>query len=231
MSCPGALARRLFHHTELGINIPGCRLNQARQAYAMETDPERRRVNGAMLAGALFNRATDILTKLVELQGQGVDIEPDNPLMRECGSCLRESLELGKLVRHVSGAEGIDELWGEPFRAFSIPMEDFYQSRYIKIAETMRDIDGIASTLIATFAGDMRFEGLAQLIKTFATAAKIKCETLHTDPDIFQVWPTFVVAGEQLTGFRPHYQTNNDDAAQDEIASGLQLIHKDHASI
>jgi hypothetical protein len=47
-------------------------------------------------------------------------------------------------VLHRSGDEGIDELWGEPFRAFSIPVEAFYESRYIKIAQALREIDRIA---------------------------------------------------------------------------------------
>ncbi|HNQ76767.1 MAG TPA: hypothetical protein PKM39_09050, partial [Pseudothauera hydrothermalis] len=127
----GALTRRLFNHVEHGINIPGRRVGEARAAFQAETDPARRRVKGAMLAGALFNRATDIFTKLVELQEQGVEIDQDNALMRECGACLQEALSLGRLVLHRSGEEGIDELWGEPFRAFSIPVEAFYESRYI----------------------------------------------------------------------------------------------------
>ena len=59
-----ALTRRLFNHVEHGINIPGIRLDEARAAYEAETDPDRKRVNGAMLAGALFNRAASIFTKL-----------------------------------------------------------------------------------------------------------------------------------------------------------------------
>lgn len=73
-----------------------------------------------MLAGALFNRAADIFLKLVELQTCGIEILSDNPLMRECGRCLLEAMELGKNVLHRSGEEGIDELWGgspsAPFR-------------------------------------------------------------------------------------------------------------------
>ncbi|MGC4093589.1 MAG: hypothetical protein QM756_37965 [Polyangiaceae bacterium] len=38
------------------------------------------------------------------------------------------------MVLHRSGEEGIDELWGEPFKAFAFPIEEFYKSRYIKIA-------------------------------------------------------------------------------------------------
>ena len=223
-----ALAHRLFDLAEYGINIPANRLDEARRAYAIETDPERRRVNGAMLAGALFNRATEILTTLVELQTDGADIQHDNPLMRECGACLQESLELGTLVRHVSGEEGIDELWGEPFKVFCIPIEEFFESRYIKIALTMRDIDGIAGTLIATFADDNRFDGLAPLIRDFSAAARDKCETLHADPDIFNVWPALLVAGQRLHAFRPLGQTGLDDATQRELIRGLNLIRKGH---
>lgn len=198
-----ALTRRLFNHVEHGINIPGHRLAEARAAFMDEKDPERRRVKGAMLAGALFNRATDIFTKLVELQAAGVEIASDNALMRECGRCLQDALELGRGVFHRSGEEGIDELWGEPFKAFSIPVEAFYESRYIKIAQAMRDIDTLTSTLIQTFAGDAMFEGAELLIRHLAETAKIKTETLRTDSRIFDIWSEFAVAGERLRNFQP----------------------------
>jgi hypothetical protein len=198
-----ALTRRLFNHVEHGINIPGIRLDEARRAYEREPDPERKRVNGAMLAGALFNRAADIFTKVVELQGVGVEIAPDDALMHECGQCLLEALELGRMVRHRGGDEGIDELWGEPFKAFSISVEDFYESRYIKIAQTMRDIDLIADALVNTLDGDELFPSIEPHVRQLADAAKHKCETLRTDPVIFEVWPAFVVAGERLARLEP----------------------------
>ncbi len=198
-----ALTIRLFNHVEHGINIPGIRLGEARAAYEAETDPARKRVNGAMLAGALFNRATAIFRKLVELQADGVEIEPDDALMKECGDYLLESLELGKLVRHRGGDEGIDELWGEPFKAFTQPIAEFYTSRYIKIALTMRDIDRLATTLSATFAGSTQVPDIQPLIAEFAEAAKRKCEILRTDPTIFEVWPAFVVARDRLRTIQP----------------------------
>ena len=145
------LTRRLFNHTEHGLNIPGTRLGEAKAAHEAETDPARKRVKAAMLAGAYFNRATDIFRRLVELQADGIEIRSDDALMRECGQCLLDAMELGRFVLHRSGEEGIDELWGEPFRAFSIPLEDFYESRYIKMGQTMRDIDRIANAMIANF--------------------------------------------------------------------------------
>ena len=198
-----ALTRRLFNHVEHGINIPGIRLAEARAAYERETDPDRKRVNGAMLAGAMFNRAATIFTKLVELKADGVEVEPDDALMKECGDYLLEALELGHMVRHRGGDEGIDELWGEPFKAFSQPIASFYQSRYVKIALTMRDIDRITATLSTTFQGSSQVPGVGPLLAEFADAAKQKCEILRTDPAIFSVWPAFVVARDRLRNIRP----------------------------
>jgi hypothetical protein len=219
-----ALTRRLFNHMEHGINVPGKRLGEARRAFEREQDPERRRVKRAMLAGALFNRAADIFTKVVELQALGVDIDQDDALMKQCGDCLLEALELGKSVRHRSSNENIDELWGEPFKAFSMPIEAFYESRYVKIAQTMRDIDRIAGAMALCFAASRLFPGVEDLIGAFADAAKRKCETLRTDPVIFDVWTSFVVAGEKLLEAEPKSSALESDTAAREAADGVHLI-------
>jgi hypothetical protein len=187
-----ALTRRLFNHVEHGLNIPGRRLAEARQAFDSETDLAKQRIKGAMLAGALFNRAGDLLTKAVEL--------------------------------HRSGDEGIDELWGEPLKAFAFPIEDFYKSRYIKIAATMRDIDRIADALCETFGGTRAFAGIVPAIGEFARAAKVKCETLHTDPKIFEAWSMFVTAGERLLGFQPVGSQRSPVDERLRISQGLQLL-------
>jgi hypothetical protein len=224
-----ALTRRLFHHTESGLNVPGARLAAVRAAYDAETDPAKRRVKGGMLAGALFNRATDIFRRLVDLQADGVEIRSDYFLVRECGQCLQEALSLGRLVLHRSGEEGIDELWGEPFRVFSVPIEEFYESRYIKIGQCMRDIDRIAACIEANFAPIPVFAGIETPIQEFAHAARIKTETLRTDPEIFEVWSEFVAAGERLAGFVPTAQCPPTEPQADArrphaISDGLQLI-------
>ena len=219
-----ALTRRLFNHVEHGINIPGSRLSEARQAYNDEQDPALKRVNGAMLAGSLFNRATDIITKLVEMQGLGVEITTDNALLRECGHSLQEALSLGRLVLHRSGEEGIDELWGEPLHAFSIPVDTFFESRYIKIASTMRDIDRLGAAIIQNTKDDPDFNGLAPLVQALTLAAHQKVEILQTDDTIFEVWPAFVVASENLLKFAPVIKSGGSleyDRLQEE---GLQLI-------
>jgi hypothetical protein len=198
-----ALTHRLFNHVEYGLNVPGTRLAEARRAFLDETDQAKKRVKGGMLAGALFNRATDIFRKLVELQACGVEIQADNALMRQCGEHLQESLALGKMVLHRSGEEGIDELWGEPFKAFAFPIDEFYKSRYVKIALTMRAIDAIAEALVTTIAVLTPFSALSPVIADFARTAKLKTETLRTDPEVFEVWSCFVVASETLCNFQP----------------------------
>lgn len=219
-----ALTRRLFNHVEHGINIPGKRLDDARKTYEEEQDPARKRVKGAMFAGALFNRATDIFTKLVELQELGIEIDSDNALMRECGLCLREALTLGRLVLHRSGDEGIDELWGEPFRAFSIPVEAFYESRYIKIAQALRDLDRIAGAMAGAFGSTPLFRGIEPLIADFVRLAKIKCETLRTDTEIFDVWADFVVASERLAAIAPGLSPVSSAHERQLASDGMRLI-------
>jgi hypothetical protein len=219
-----ALTRRLFNHVEHGLNVPGSRLEEARAAYDAETEPKRKRVKAGMLAGALFNRAADVFTKLVELQSLGVVVQPDNALMRQCGEHLQEALTLGKSVLHRSGEEGIDELWGEPFKAFAYPIEDFYKSRYVKIAMTMGAIDSIGDALIAT-VGDLRmFSGIDALILKFADAARKKAETLRTDPDIFEVWTSFAVAGELLCEFVPQLFARVGPTEQHWSLEGMKLV-------
>jgi len=219
-----ALTRRLFNHVEHGLNVPGIRLDEARRAYEEECDVQRKRVKGAMLAGCLFNRAADIFTKLVEVQALGVTIAADNALMRECGEHLQEALTLGQLVLHRSGEEGLDELWGEPFKAFAFPIEDFYNSRYIKIAQSMQAIDGIRDELIEMVAGMPAFDGVEPLLRDFARAANVKCETLRTDVDIFDVWTLFVVSAEKLASFRPRLTSEPSAADQRQAADGIQLL-------
>lgn len=221
-----ALTHRLFNHVEPGLNVPGVRLEEARRAYESETDERRRRVKAAMLAGALFNRAADIFTKLVELQALGVVIRSDNALMRECGQHLQEALTLGKAVRHRSGEEGIDELWGEPFKAFAFPIEEFYKSRYVKIALTMRTIDRIVGEMKQSIASHPAFVGVAELLDRFGRAAKLKTETLRTDADIFEVWTSFVVSSEALVAFEPKLPKDPAPGLRHWVDEGLALIKR-----
>lgn len=221
-----SLTRRAFHHTEAGINTPGKSLDLAREAYESETSPERKRVNAAMLAGALFNRATDLFTSIVDLAELGVQVSHSNELMRECSDCFQEALTLGRQVKHHSGCEGIDEVWGEPFKAFTMPVKDFYESRFIKIAQSMRDIDLIADCMIDVFCSRALFSEARELIVEYATAARQTAETMKKDPVIFRVWPNFVALGEQLDAFKPDLSDEADQMLRMRVAYGRDLMQE-----
>lgn len=218
------LTRRTFHHTEPGINTPGHRLDAARKAYEMQSDPAMKRVNAAMLAGALFNRATDLFTTIVELEEKGVKVSRDNELMRSCGACFEEALELGKDVKHHSGEEGIDEVWGEPFRAFTTKISQYYESRFIKVAQTMNNIDLLANTIKQTFCNRPEFDGLAVMVDTYADAAQHECETMKSDSTIFDIWPRFIATGEQLLKFQPTIDPNCSLECQYAIEHAVQTL-------
>ncbi len=221
-----SLTRRAFHHTEAGINTPGRSLELAREAYETETDPERKRVNAAMLAGALFNRATDLFTSIVDLGELGVQVSHNNELMRECSDCFQEALTLGQQVRHHSGCEGIDEVWGEPFKAFTMPVADFYKSRFVKIAQSMRDIDKVAECMIDVFCSRPLFAEIRDLIVDYAAAARQIAETMKKDPVLFRVWPNFVALGEQLDAYKPLLPGDAEQMLRMRVAYGRDLIQE-----
>ena len=218
------LTKRVFHHTEPGINTPGYKLSEARHAYNEQTDLRRKRVNAAMLAGALLNRGSDIFNIIFELKQRGIEIAYDNELLRECEACFLEAFEMGKQVLHYSGEEGLDELWGEPLKAFYMPIADFYESRYIKVALSMSAIDQIATKLTETFGGLSDFAGVNARIVAYANAAKLESETMKTDPAIFNVWPDFVASGDELYNFEPK-PLGKDDPGQ-RIARGMEIVRE-----
>ena len=91
---------------------------------------------------------------------------------------------------------------------------------------TLRDIDRIADAMAETFEALPCFTGIAPHVRSFARAAQIKTETLRTDPDIFDIWTSFVTAAERMCG---HF---NDDAMpsnveeQHVVADGRLLIQQ-----
>ena len=220
------LTRRTFHHTESGINTPGSKVEAARKTWHDEVDPDRKRVNAAMLAGALFNRATDIFTSIVDLEEKGIDISPDNELMRACSASFEEALELGKYVKHASGHDGVDELWGEPFKVFTLSIEDYYASRYIKIAQTMRAIDGIAEAIVNTFAGQEAFDRIEHIVWDYACAARQETEIMKSDLDFFRHWPEFVSLGEKISRFEPNIFDRKNSLSPTQITEGRLLLRE-----
>ena len=220
-----ALTRRTFHHTEPGINTPGKKLEQAREAYDREHDPRRKRINAAMLAGALFNRATDIFTTIVDLEQGGIRITRENELMRQCSDCFSEALSLSKNVKHHSGEEGVDELWGEPVKVFTMAISDYYTSRYRKIAQAMREIDQIGACIHEALHCLPWFIDALPLMDDFIRIAKNECELLRSDPDYFSIWPEFVSDGEKILDFAPALPEDAELVLQRHIRRGTALLY------
>lgn len=205
-----SLTKRVFHHTENGINTPGWRLDIAREHYQQEQDPSKKRVKAAMLAGALFNRASDIFDSINDLNQHGLHVSQQNELMKECEKCFLEALELGLEVKHSSGEEGVEELWGEPFKVFTLSIKDFYETRYRKAAQTFRDVDVLIDRLQAIFGAMEGFEALPDLLDKLRQAAKDEIETMRSDEAIFEIWPNYVSAREAIEAFRPQGICNTD---------------------
>ncbi len=218
------LTRRTFHHTESGINTPGENLDLARRFYEQADNDEEKRVSGAMLAGALFNRATDIFTTIVDLEDKGVHISTENELMKECSECLEEAMELGKMVRHISGVEGIDELWGEPLKAFAMPLHQFYVTRYVKISLTMRDIDQIIERLRGCLSGYPLFDEFWTVLDNISHYAKLNSETIKRDPHWFEIWPKFVTNSEKVDSLIGQIHEDQGIEMTPVIAEGCKLI-------
>lgn len=223
-----SLRRRVFHHTEEGINSPGWRLEIARKYYEDETDAARKRVKAAMLAGSLFNRATDIFTSVVDLEEKGIHVDDTNQLMKQCEACFMEALDLGKQVRHFSGEEGVDELWGEPFKAFSMPIDKFFQSRYIKLAQTFASIDKLVDRMVVVFSQVEGFERVIPILEEMREASKTEVETMRRDEAIYEVWPRYVAAKEAIAEFKPSGLRNTVIERKDGLRyweDGLRLLY------
>ena len=186
-----ALTRRLFNHVEHGINIPGKRLDDTRRAYEAEQDPARKRVKGAMLAGALFNRATDTSP------AGGVAGTRHRDRHRQRADARVRLLPAGgtqprRLVLHRS-AEGIDELWRTAPR-LSIPVRPSTTaaSRSPRRCATSTDWAPSSSTLGAI----PMYDGIRKLIAHSRQLPRSSARP-RTDGHL-GVWSDFVVASEEL---------------------------------
>ena len=216
------MARRVYHHAEEGINTPGRMLDQARAAYEAETDPDRRRVNAAMLAGGLFNHANDIFHQIVEMRSKGIPLRADSELMQRCEQCLRESFELSRNVKHRNEHLEADELWGETLKAFTFPTDEVYRSRYLKIAATLSDIDRVCDKMLEVFPQLEGFAKVAPLIEDHSEAAKRKAEIMKNDPEFFTLWPRIVIADEKLEAFEPEGEMRASELGR----RGLELLQR-----
>lgn len=137
---------------------------------------------------------------------------------------LTSRTEAGKPVADMfpnlraAATEGIDELWGEPFRAFSIPLDDFFESRYIKIGQTMRDID-IAAAMIVSFTKIPAFAAVERRSASLRTPPASR-------PRRCAPTPTFSKCGRNWS-LPPNGSPTSPlpvSAAQRGVSDGLQLL-------
>ena len=75
-----------------------------------------------------------------------------------------------------------------------------------------------------TFAGLPAFVGVDERIAEYCVAAKTKAEILRTDPDIFDVWTSFVVASEKLATFEPRLGPDASFAERERADAGTRLL-------
>ena len=94
-----------------------------------------------------------------------------------------------------------------------------YRANILFLEPFRRICDGL-------FAGSQLFGDVERRIRNFADAAKLKCETLRTDPVIFEVWPTFVTAGDQLSHIRSRLPLTTGDGDKREAEDGIRLIEQ-----
>lgn len=218
------LTRRVFRNTEPGINTPGKRLEEVKAAYNRTTEASRKRVLAAMLAGAYLNRGSDILTKVVELEEIGITVESSNELLRECGRCFMNALEYGKNIHPLHGTEELDELWGEPFKAFTMSIPQFLETRYIKLAKALSDIDLIADTMIDLTQHIEFFSGVPEQLRELRDSAKEAAQTQRSDLEIIEIWPRFVGVADRLHDFRPVIPPRASRRMQSMAWRGKQVI-------
>ena len=221
------LTRRVFHNVEPGINTPGHRVEEIRAIYDKENCVAKKRVKGAMLAGSLLNRGRDILKAIVELEEAGIKVETNNELFDECGKCFIEALELGKNIKLIHGDDNVNdvnELWGEPFRVFSLPIEEYYQSRYIKIAQTMAEIDLVTEEILNLIKLSPLFSDAKDKVVELSVASKLACGTLRSDPVIFEIWPRYVIAREAVDDYTIDLASVKETEMRIKYKEGYELI-------
>ena len=114
----------------------------------------------------------------------------------------------------------------------SEPITAYYESRFIKVAQAMANIDKVVVSLCGMFCSRPEFAEIAPLLDDYASAAKHECETMKSDVCIFNIWPEFVAAGEALGAVQAEIQVNCSrecyyvmEEAQKTLVAGRNLIN------
>ena len=140
---------------------------------------------------------------------------------------LYRSTRAGKNIKLIHGDDNVNdvnELWGEPFRVFSLPIEEYYQSRYIKIAQTMAEIDLVTEEILNLIKLSPLFSDAKDKVVELSVASKLACETLRSDPVIFEIWPRYVIAREAVDDYTIDLASVKETEMRIKYKEGYELI-------
>jgi len=201
------MRRRLFANSEDGLAFvtKPDQIDNIRSDYESAEAPEEKRVLGSLLAGGLFNQGAELYKGLASIQAHtpGVDISSTR---KQCGELFSEALKLGqKHVHHRNQRpeQGMAEMWGEPLKAFSQPLEDFYQSRYQKIATAMDNIDDIVQAVRGLTGKTKGCQELGKIADNYGKAAKALMETSKEDPAHLGLLADFKISHSKMREYEP----------------------------
>ena len=116
--------------------------------------------------------------------------------------------------------------YGANLKAFTMSPAKFYESRFVKIAQSMRDIDRVGDCMIKTFGSNSVFTGISDSIMAYTAVAKRVSDTMKKDPIIFQTWPEFVALAEALDTFEPKLPASADQMQQMKTGQGMALLRE-----
>ena len=194
--------RRLFNHVEHGINIP---------ANASTMRAPRLRDRGGCARSAswarLRGRAVQPRHRHLPaggLQGLGIEIATDNPLMHARMRRLPAGRSALAAWCCTAAATRASRTVGRAFRAFSVPgREDRLREPLHQDRPGAARVDRIAAVMAATFATTPLFRGIEPLVFEFASPRSSARRPWHR-PDIFgRVGGVRHRLGERLAALTP----------------------------
>ena len=135
-----------------------------------------------MLAGALFNRATDIFTAVVDLAERGVHISDDNELMRQWRGVLpggAHARQAGQALQRRGGHRRALGRATQGLRHTGLGvLRVALREDRADDARHRRHRDGLERVM----GSEPGFEGIIERVQAFAAAARLETETMRSDP-------------------------------------------------
>lgn len=242
-----------FRHAESGIRPPK---NKDLKSYVVtlraeyDSAPiEEKRVRGALLCGALYRLAVDVLETGVK-QTENRKSAMNSKVLQEAETFLTKANELLKYVKRkgipktepyqVDGV--LDGIWGEFFQPATLTTTLFHEHRFLRLARAMKEVDNVrdkAKELVER--RKVMFpeaEGYKKLIDDLSDIAKFRMETLRRDlgdkergiPGFRDVFVRLSVVQERWNKFEaemresPRLKNERNGAVIDQLRMAYRLI-------